>query len=203
MWGTLRRWIPRSAGTSSTVREDEGGGRSRPEPPPPTGSPARPADEQPDPPAPAPAATGGSRPATLIQTLYQASATALGGREGRTASDDGRLDLTISVPASIGGPGTGTNPEQLFAAGFASCFHSALQIVARKHGHSPEGSAVTARVSLGRIQGSIGYGLAVHLAVALPEVDRADTLALVKQADEVCPYANAVRGNISLTFELT
>jgi osmotically inducible protein OsmC len=139
---------------------------------------------------------------TLSAVYYTAAATAEGGREGRTTSDDGRLDLAVSVPRELGGPGKGTNPEQLFAAGFAACFHSALKLVARKAKHDVEASTVTAEVGIGQLVDSRGFGLQVHLKVVLPGLDPDDGKALVEKADQVCPYSNATRGNIKVTHEI-
>jgi Ohr subfamily peroxiredoxin len=139
---------------------------------------------------------------TLRQVLYTATATAEGGREGRSATDDGRLDVTVSVPSELGGPGKGTNPEQLFAAGFAACFHSALAVVARKARTDITGSTVTAKVGMGPAEGAVGYGLQVDLVITLPGVERESAEQLVKQADSVCPYSNAVRGNVPVTHQV-
>lgn len=138
----------------------------------------------------------------LSSVLYTAAATADGGREGRTASDDGRLDLVVSVPKELGGSGEGTNPEQLFAAGFAACFHSALKLVARKAKHDVDASAVTAQVGIGQLADSPGFGLQVHLRVSLPGLAEDDAAALVAKADAVCPYSNATRDNIVVTHEI-
>ncbi len=139
---------------------------------------------------------------TLNKVLYTATATAEGGREGRTATDDGRLDVTVSVPRELGGPGEGTNPEQLLAAGFAACFHNALTLVARKARTDVTGSSVTAKVGIGPASGGVGYGLQVDLTVSLPGIERETAVHLVKQADTVCPYSNAVRGNIAVTHDV-
>jgi Ohr subfamily peroxiredoxin len=140
---------------------------------------------------------------TLESVLYTAGATADGGRDGRVASDDGQLDLRVAPPKELGGPGGATNPEQLFAAGFAACFHSALAVVARQARQDVSGSSVTARVGIGKVAGGGGYGLSVDLVVALPGL--ADDLAreLVAKADAVCPYSNATRGNITVTHQVT
>jgi lipoyl-dependent peroxiredoxin len=139
---------------------------------------------------------------TLRQVLYTANATAEGGREGHTATDDGKLDIIVSVPKELGGPGTGTNPEQLFAAGFASCFHSALTLVARKAKVDVSGSTVTAKVGMGPASTGVGYGLQVELSISLPGLDREAAVQLVEKADSVCPYSNAVRDNIPVTHEV-
>ncbi|MDQ4084771.1 MAG: organic hydroperoxide resistance protein [Actinomycetota bacterium] len=139
---------------------------------------------------------------TLDSVLYTATATAEGGREGRAATDDGRLDVVVSVPKEMGGPGTGTNPEQLFAAGYSACFHSALQFVARKARQSVQGSTVTGEVGIGSVAGGAGFGLQVHLRVHLPGVERDQAEELVAKADTVCPYSNATRGNVAVTIEV-
>jgi lipoyl-dependent peroxiredoxin len=134
------------------------------------------------------------------KVLYTARATAHGGRDGHTASDDGKLDVTVAPPREMGGNGEGTNPEQLFAAGFASCFHSALKVVARRAKQNTDDSTVTAEVGIGPINGGSGYGLQVALVVDLPGVERAVAEDLVAKAHEVCPYSNATRGNIKVTL---
>jgi Ohr subfamily peroxiredoxin len=134
------------------------------------------------------------------KVLYTARATAHGGRDGHTASDDGKLDVTVAPPKEMGGNGEGTNPEQLFAAGFASCFHSALKVVARRAKQNTDDSTVTAEVGIGPINGGAGYGLQVALVVYLPGVERAVAEDLVAKAHEVCPYSNATRGNIDVTL---
>jgi osmotically inducible protein OsmC len=132
------------------------------------------------------------------KVLYTARATAHGGRDGHTASDDGKLDVTVAPPKEMGGNGQGTNPEQLFAAGFASCFHSALKVVGRREKQQVDASTVTAAVGIGPINGGAGYGLQVALEVSLPGVERAIAEDLVAKAHEVCPYSNATRGNIKV-----
>src|SRR3954466_7910100 len=139
----------------------------------------------------------------LTKVLYTAKATAEGGREGHTATDDGRLDVKLVPPASMGGPadGVGTNPEQLFAAGYASCFHSALKIVARRMKLDADDSTVTAAVGIGPAEGMVGYGLGVELPVPLPKVpDQEQRDQLVATAHQVCPYSNAIRGNVEVTL---
>ena len=134
------------------------------------------------------------------KVLYTARATAHGGRDGHTASDDGKLDVTVAPPKEMGGTGEGTNPEQLFAAGFASCFHSALKVVGRRAKQNVDNSTVTAEVGIGAIPGG-AYGLKVDLVASLPEIaDRAVAEDLVAKAHQVCPYSNATRGNIEVTL---
>jgi Ohr subfamily peroxiredoxin len=142
--------------------------------------------------------------AQLKRVLYTATATADGGRQGRSASDDGRLDVTLSSPQSMGGDdGPGTNPEQLFAAGYGACFHSALKLVAQQAKADTEGSTVTAAVGIGPLADTAGFGLTVELTVALPAVpDRDAARQLVETAHTVCPYSNAVRGNVEVTLSL-
>jgi osmotically inducible protein OsmC len=131
--------------------------------------------------------------------LYTAEATAWGGREGRTASSDGILDLNLAVPKELGGPGEATNPEQLFAAGYASCFHSALKLVGRGAKVDVSESAVTARVGLGMNEEG-GFNVAVELEAELPDVERSVAEDLVARAHKVCPYSNATRGNVEVTL---
>ena len=135
-----------------------------------------------------------------MNVLYTAEATAWGGREGRAASSDGVLDVQLVLPKELGGPGgAATNPEQLFAAGYAACFHSALKLVAGGQGVDASESAVTARVGIGANDKG-GFGLEVALEAELPGVDRDTAMALVEKAHEVCPYSNATRGNVEVTL---
>jgi len=136
------------------------------------------------------------------KVLYTARATANGGRDGKVATDDGKLDVLVVPPAEMGGSGNGTNPEQLFAAGYAACFHSALKVVARKARLDVEGSTVTAEVGIGPINGGAGYGLEVALVVSLPGLDTAVAEDLVAKAHQVCPYSNATRGNIKVDLKV-
>ncbi|MEV0226713.1 organic hydroperoxide resistance protein [Streptomyces sp. NPDC050704] len=130
-----------------------------------------------------------------MEALYTAVATATHGRDGRAYSSDGRLDLQLGIPTEMGGNGQGTNPEQLFAAGYSACFASALALVGRAAKVDVSDAAVTAEVGIGK-QGE-GFALAVTLRVELPaSVDAATGRKLVDQAHQVCPYSNATRGNI-------
>jgi len=133
--------------------------------------------------------------------LYTATATASGGRDGAARSDDGVLDLALSTPKGLGGPGKAgaTNPEQLFAAGYAACFDSALRFVARSQGVTVADSAVTAEVGIGP-NAAGGFGLAVALNVSLPGLEREAAEKLVETAHQVCPYSNATRGNIEVSL---
>ncbi|MFL6078281.1 MAG: organic hydroperoxide resistance protein [Mycobacteriales bacterium] len=136
-----------------------------------------------------------------MKILYTAEATATGdGRNGHTRSSDGKVDFGLAVPTEMGGPGgAGTNPEQLFAAGYAACFHGALRLVARRENANVDGSEVTAKVGIGAT-GTGGFGLAVELDVHLPNVDTATAESLTAKAHEVCPYSNATRNNIDVTL---
>lgn len=137
-----------------------------------------------------------------MDVLYTAEATAWGGREGRVASSDGNLELQLVIPKELGGPGgPGTNPEQLFAAGYAGCFHSALKLVARKAGVDVSESAVTARVGIGVTEGG-GFGLTVALTAELPDVPTEQANELLAKAHAVCPYSNATRGNVDVELRL-
>lgn len=136
----------------------------------------------------------------LERVLYSAVATADMGRDGRVATDDGRLDLALSKPPGMGGRAddAGTNPEQLFAAGYAGCFHGALLFHARAAGVEAEGSNVSARVDIGRLPDDGGLALAVELCVRIPGVDPDVARQLVAKAHETCPYSRATRGNIDV-----
>jgi Ohr subfamily peroxiredoxin len=135
--------------------------------------------------------------------LYETTVTAHGGRAGHAESTDGRLAVALSVPQSLGGAGgPGTNPEQLFAAGYAACYDSALRLVARTQRlELSADAAITARVSLVRSELGL-YQLAVKLSARLPGVARDTARALMETAHQVCPYSNATRGNITVTLAL-
>jgi Ohr subfamily peroxiredoxin len=128
-------------------------------------------------------------------------ATVQGGRDGHGRSSDGVLDLDIKPPPEVGGPGGATNPEQLFALGYAACFQSAMGVVGRRQKVDTSASTVTGRVTLGTIEGG-GYGLAVELDVEIPGVDHETTEQVVKAAHQVCPYSNATRGNIEVILKV-
>lgn len=138
----------------------------------------------------------------LQNIAYTAKAIATGGREGSAKTDDGRLDLTLSTPKGLGGDdGQGTNPEQLFAAGYAACFIGALKFVAGQEKISlPADTHINSEVSIGAIEG--GFGIAVKLAVSLGDMDKADAEIIVEKAHKVCPYSNATRGNIEVTLSV-
>jgi Ohr subfamily peroxiredoxin len=134
----------------------------------------------------------------MTTPLYIASAAATGdGRNGHVQSTDGLLDLDVRIPKEMGGAGGATNPEQLFAAGYAACFHSALKLVAARAKADPTDSEVVADVSIGD-NGAGGFVLSAQLEVTLPNVDDATARELVEQAHQVCPYSNATRGNIDV-----
>ena len=137
---------------------------------------------------------------TPEKILYTARATAIGGRDGKVKSDDGIVDLAVTPPAGLGGKGGASNPEQLFAAGYAACFGSAVAHVARLKKVRTGPVEITAEVGIGPVGG--GYGLAVKLLARLPELDRAAATELVDLAHQVCPYSNATRGNIPVTIEV-
>ena len=137
-----------------------------------------------------------------MNVIYTAEATAWGGRNGRAATSDGVLDLMLDTPEELGGPGQHTNPEQLFAAGYAGCFHSALLHVARNRKIPLEDSAVTAKISLGMIDGG-GFAIEVAMHVEIHGVDKATADDLVEATEKVCPYSNATRGNVNLQLEVT
>ena len=134
----------------------------------------------------------------LDQVLYTAHAHTTGGRDGQSKSDDGRLNISLSSPGTAG---TGTNPEQLFAAGYSACFLGAMKAVAgMKKITIPEDTSIDASVDLGKIPDA--YGIAVRLDVSLPGMDRVAAQDLLDAAHKVCPYSNATRGNIEVTITL-
>jgi len=134
----------------------------------------------------------------LEKVLYTAKAHTTGGRDGQSRTDDGRLDIKLSPP---GQPGNGTNPEQLFAAGYSACFIGAMKAVAGKTKVTlPQDLAIDAEVDLGPTPGA--YGIAVRMNVSLPGMDRAAAQALLDAAHQVCPYSNATRGNIDVAIKL-
>lgn len=136
-----------------------------------------------------------------IEVLYTAVATAENGRDGRVSTDDGNLDVVVNPPKELGGNGAGTNPEQLFAAGYSACFQGALGVVARQEKADITGSTVTASVGIGK-NGNGGFGLEVAISVRVPNVDEATARALVEKAHQVCPYSNATRGNIKVELSV-
>ncbi|MFJ8642201.1 organic hydroperoxide resistance protein [Streptomyces sp. NPDC093610] len=137
-----------------------------------------------------------------IDVAYTAVATAENGRDGRVSTDDGKLDVVVNPPKEMGGSGAGTNPEQLFAAGYSACFQGALGVVARQEKADISGSTVTASVSIGKT-GAGGFGLEVAISASIPNVDPATAQALVEKAHQVCPYSNATRGNIKVELSVS
>ncbi|MBP2266947.1 Ohr subfamily peroxiredoxin [Pseudarthrobacter sp. PvP004] len=138
-----------------------------------------------------------------MKTLYIAEALASGeGRDGNARTNDGKLDVTLASPVELGGNGEGTNPEQLFAAGYAACFHSALRLVGRKERVDLSDSAVAAKIHFGALTDSEGYGLAAELEIALPALDRGTAVQLMAKAHQICPYSNATRGNMAVDLKL-
>jgi Ohr subfamily peroxiredoxin len=138
---------------------------------------------------------------SLDKVLYTARAHTTGGREGASRTDDGLLDIKLTPPKAMGGAGTATNPEQLFAAGYSACFMGALKHVASmKKIAVPADASIDAEVDIGPIPA--GFGIAARLAVSLPGLDRAVAEDLVNTAPQVCPYSNATRGNINVTITL-
>ena len=138
-----------------------------------------------------------------MQTLYTAEALSTGaGREGHVRTTDGRVDLDLAAPKEMGGSGEGSNPEQLFASGYAACFHSALLTLARKDKVDLGDSSVGALVGIGPNDAG-GYQLEVTLEVVVPNLPHDEAVALAEQAHQVCPYSNATRGNIEVTVNVT
>jgi len=134
---------------------------------------------------------------------YTANATSTGGREGHGRTDDGKLDVKLSLPKEMGGDGKGTNPEQLFAVGYSSCYLGAVRFVAGKEKVTvtPDAS-VTAHVGVGMREDGGGFGLEVALDVHLPGVDKAVAEDIAAKAHVVCPYSHATRGNIKVTTRI-
>ncbi|GAA0282191.1 organic hydroperoxide resistance protein [Streptomyces polychromogenes] len=137
---------------------------------------------------------------TQSDVAYTAVATAENGRDGRVATNDGRLDVVVNPPKELGGSGAGTNPEQLFAAGYSACFQGALSVVARNENVDVSGSTVTAEVGIGK--NDEGFGIIVKLTASIPNVDAAVAKDLVEKADQVCPYSKATRGNITVELNV-
>ena len=135
-----------------------------------------------------------------VNVLYRTSAVAKGGRDGQARSEDGRLDVQLSTPKELGGAGgTGTNPEQLFAAGYSACFLGAMKFVAAQQKIVlPADTRIEGSVGIGPIPA--GFGIEVALTISVPGMERAAAEALVAKAHEVCPYSNATRGNIDVTL---
>ncbi|MFF4581013.1 organic hydroperoxide resistance protein [Streptomyces sp. NPDC001389] len=137
---------------------------------------------------------------TQSDVAYTAVATAENGRDGRVATDDGQLDVVVNPPKELGGSGAGTNPEQLFAAGYSACFQGALSVAARNENVDVTGSTVTAEVGIGK--NDEGFGIIVKLTASIPNVDAAVAKDLVEKADRICPYSKATRGNITVELNV-
>ena len=133
-----------------------------------------------------------------MKILYSTTATATGdGRNGHTATEDGQVDVDVRVPTEMGGPGGATNPEQLFAAGYAACFHSAMKLVAGSLGVDATDSEVSVTAGLGMLEGG-AFNLALEIDVHVPNATADEAQTLVERAHEVCPYSNATRGNVEV-----
>tara|TARA_R110000824_G_scaffold390760_7_gene587740 strand:- start:41880 stop:42302 length:423 start_codon:yes stop_codon:yes gene_type:complete len=139
-----------------------------------------------------------------MKILYTAHATATGGRTGEAKSSDGQLSVKLVSPKELGGAGgEGTNPEQLFAAGYAACFLSALKLVSGQQKKPvPADTSISADVGIGPQDSGVGFGLAVTLNISIPGMDAADAKALVDATHQVCPYSNATRGNVDVTLNI-
>jgi len=139
---------------------------------------------------------------SVQNVLYRAQARATGGRDGRASSVDGALDLALSTPKALGGAGgAGTNPEQLFAAGYSACFIGAMKVVAARDKRAlPADTAIEGIVGIGPVAN--GFGIEVELRISLPGMEPEAARELVERAHQVCPYSNATRGNIDVTLTL-
>lgn len=139
---------------------------------------------------------------SIEKVLYRSKATATGGRDGRATSSDNVLDVKLTTPKELGGTGgDGTNPEQLFAAGYSACFLGAMKFVAAQQKlQLPADTQVTGQVGIGQIP--TGFGIEVELTISIPGLPRADAEALVQKAHVVCPYSNATRNNIDVTLTI-
>ena len=134
-----------------------------------------------------------------MKAVYTAHGSATGGRDGKGRTDDGKVDVTLSVPKEMGGTGTGTNPEQLFSVGYSACYLGALKFVAGKEKIKVSDDArVSANVGIGERDDKQGFGLTVALDVSLPGIDKAKAEELVKKAHVVCPYSHSIKGNVQV-----
>jgi lipoyl-dependent peroxiredoxin len=137
-----------------------------------------------------------------MNPIYTATAHATGdGRNGHARSDDGYIDFDLRIPKEMGGPGGATNPEELFAAGYAACFHSALKLVAAQQKLDVEGTEVSASIGIGPLDDG-GFGLSAALVIYAPKLDKATAQTLTDAAHKVCPYSNATRGNIEVSISV-
>ena len=138
-----------------------------------------------------------------LTVLYRTSATATGGRDGHARSEDGSIDVQLSIPKELGGAGgTGTNPEQLFAAGYSACFIGALKVAGSQlKTRVPADTSITATVGIGpRSEG--GFGISAELVISLPGIAREDAQRLVDTAHQICPYSNATRNNVDVRLTI-
>lgn len=140
----------------------------------------------------------------IKSAVYSAHATSTGGRSGTSSTDDGRLSITLDTPSEMGGNGgPGTNPEQLFAAGYSACFLGAIKAVARAGKITiPDDAKIHATIDFGENADGPGYSIAATLKIDIPGMDASEAQALVEKAHQVCPYSNATRGNIDVTLKL-
>lgn len=137
----------------------------------------------------------------LEKVVYRAEATSTGGRDGRSVSSDNKLEVKLAVPKEMGGNGDGTNPEQLFAAGYSACFMGAMKFVAGQEKiNMPNDAKITGKVGIGPIPQ--GFGIEAELVISLPGMDKAVAQSLIDKAHKVCPYSNATRGNIEVKLTL-
>lgn len=137
----------------------------------------------------------------LEKVVYRAEATSTGGRDGRSVSSDNKLEVKLAVPKEMGGNGDGTNPEQLFAAGYSACFMGAMKFVAGKEKiNIPNDATITGKVGIGPIPQ--GFGIEAELVISLPGMDPAAAKSLIDKAHQVCPYSNATRNNIEVKLTL-
>ncbi len=139
-----------------------------------------------------------------MKILYTAHAKSTGGRTGEAKSSDGQLAVKLVTVKELGGPGgNGTNPEQLFAAGYSACFLSALKLVSGQQKKAlPDDASISADVGIGPQDSGVGFGLAVTLNISIPRMDRAEAQKLVEATHQVCPYSNATRGNVDVKLVL-
>jgi len=138
-----------------------------------------------------------------MKPLYTADVKVVGGREGSIRSSDGALDHKLSMPKELGGPGgEGTNPEQLFAAGYGACYESALANIARKEGVALKDVTIHSQVMIGKDETDDGFKLAVKLRIEMPGIERSQAEELAKKAHDFCPYSKATRGNIDVELNV-
>ncbi len=140
-------------------------------------------------------------PTVIDKVIYTAHAHTTGGRDGRSVTDDGLLDVKLALPPALGGDGKGTNPEQLFAAGYSACFMGAIKhVAAQKKVKVPADASIDASVSIGAVP--VGFGISAKLVVSLPGLEHEVAKDLLDAAHQVCPYSNATRGNIIVDLSL-